>query len=74
MSDCCLTTSEQFSSISWGEQVTFRWDDDVHNLLDQQAELDFYNSSSLKKQCTGRHVAQHGDTILILSQPVCSYS
>jgi hypothetical protein len=66
--------SEQFSNfsaISWGEQVTFQWDDDeVHFVLDQHAELDFFGASSLKQQSAGRHVAPLEHIILIPSQPV----
>ena len=42
MSDCCLMPIQQFSAISWLEQVNFHWDvDKVHFVLDQHAELDF---------------------------------
>ena len=40
-------------------------------VLDQHAELGFYNASSLKQQSTARHVAPLGHIILIPSQPVC---
>jgi len=34
LSYCCLTPHEQFSAISWQEQVTFPWvNDDVHFVL-----------------------------------------
>jgi hypothetical protein len=60
-----------FSAISWREQVNFQWDDDeVHLVLDQHAELDFYSASSLKQQSADRHVAPLGHIILIPSQPV----
>jgi hypothetical protein len=53
----------------------FQWDDDeVRFVLDQNAELDFYIASSLKKQSAGRHVAPLGHIILIPSQPVCALS
>jgi hypothetical protein len=56
--------------MSWWEQVNFQWDDDdVHFVLDQHAELDFYSPSSLKQQFADRHVALLGHIILILSQP-----
>ena len=29
VSDCCLTWTQQFSAMSWREQVNFQWDDDV---------------------------------------------
>jgi hypothetical protein len=42
VSDCCLTPIQQFSAISWREQVNFQWDDDeVRFVLDQHAELVF---------------------------------
>jgi hypothetical protein len=75
MSDCCLTPIQQFSAISWREQVNYQWDDDeVRFVLDQHAELDFYSASSLKQQSAGRHVAPLGHIILIPSQPVLTLS
>ena len=57
--------------MSWREQVNFQWDDDeVRFVLEQHAELDFYNASSLKQQSAGRHVAPLGHIILIPNQPV----
>jgi hypothetical protein len=57
------------------EQVNFQWDDDeVHFILDQHAELDFYSARPLKQQSVGRHVAQLGHIILIPSQPVFALS
>ena len=51
--------------------LTFWWDDnDVRFILDQQAELDFYSSSSLKQQSTGRHVSPLWHIILFPCQPV----
>ena len=56
-----LRQFSNFSSISWREQVNFQRDDDeVRFVLDQYAELDFYSTSSLKQQSTGRHVAPLG--------------
>ena len=50
MTDCCLTPTQQFSDISWREQVNFQWDDDeVRFVLDQHA-LDFYSASSMQLQ------------------------
>jgi hypothetical protein len=58
-----------FEAISWREQVNFQWDDDeVHFVLDQHSELDFYSASSLKQQSADRHVASLGHIILISSQ------
>jgi hypothetical protein len=55
--------------------VNFQWDDDeVRFVLDQHTELDCYSASSLKQQSVDRHVAALGHNILILSQPVCSFS
>ena len=64
----------QLLSISWRKQVNFQWDDDVHFLLDQHAELYFYSASSLKQQSAGRHDAPLGHIILIPSQPVFAFS
>ena len=75
VSDCCLTPIQQFSAISWREQVNFQWDDDeVCFVLDQQAELDFYSASSLKQQFVGKHVTPLRHIILIPSQPVFALS
>jgi hypothetical protein len=62
--------------MSWREQVNNQWDDDdeVRFVLDQHAELDFYNASSLKQQSAGRHVAPPGHIILIPSRPVFALS
>jgi hypothetical protein len=35
--DCCLMLINQFSSISWWEQVNFQWDDEVCFVLDKHA-------------------------------------
>ena len=69
VSDCCLTSTQQFSVISWQEQVNFQWDD-VCFVLDKHAEFDFYSTSSLKQQFAGRYVAPLGHIIPIPSQPV----
>jgi hypothetical protein len=49
-------------------------DDEVHFVLDQRAELDFYSASSLKQQSAGRHVIPLWHIILISSQPVFALS
>ena len=43
MNDCCLMPNEKKYSyiISWGEQVTFQWDDDVHFVIDQHDDVHF---------------------------------
>ena len=65
-----------FSAISWREQVNFQWDDDdeVRFDLDQHAELDIYSASSLKQQSTGRRVTPLGHINLIPSQPIFALS
>jgi hypothetical protein len=61
--------------ISWREHVNFQWDDDeVHFVLDQHAELDFYEAISLKQESTGKHVTPLWHIILIQSQPVFALS
>jgi hypothetical protein len=60
MVSVCLTPTQQFSDISWQEQVNFQWDD----------ELDFYSASSLKQQSADIHVAQLWYVIVIPSQSV----
>jgi hypothetical protein len=74
VSDCCLT--QQFSAISWQEQVNFQWDDDdVCFVLDQHAELYVYSASSLKRdKSADRHVTPLGHIILIMSKPVFALS
>ena len=58
VSGCCLMPIQQFPAIVCREQVNLQWDDDeIHFVLDQQAELDFYSASSLSQQSEGRHVA-----------------
>jgi hypothetical protein len=65
----------QLYQLTWWEQVNFQWnDDEVHFVLDQHAESDFYSAISLKQQSAGRHVAPLGHIILILSQPVSALS
>ena len=43
-------------------------------LLDQHAQLDFYNASSLKQQSVDRHVVPLKHIVLIQSQPVFALS
>jgi hypothetical protein len=50
--------NEQYSSYISANTSYIWWDDDdVHFVLDQHAELDFYSASSLTQQSAGRHVA-----------------
>ena len=66
---------QQFFIVYHGEQVNFQWDDDeVRFVLDQHAELDFYNAMSLKQQSAVRHMAPLGHIILIPSYPVFALS
>jgi hypothetical protein len=55
--------NEQFFQLYHG-------DDYVCFVLNQHAELDFYNGSSLKQQTVSKHVTLLGHIILILRQPV----
>jgi hypothetical protein len=62
---------ELFLAVSWGEQVTFRWDNDDGLFgLDQHAELDFYSINALKQQSTDRHVTPL-KTYYADSEPSC---
>ena len=64
---------QQFFSYIMAEQVNFQWDDDeVHFVLDQHIEMDFYSSTSVKQQFASRHVAPLRHIILIPSQPALS--
>ena len=68
---------QQFSTISWREQVNVQWDDDEVNFVqDQHTELALYSASSLKQQSPCRHVAVAplGHIILIQSQPIFALS
>jgi hypothetical protein len=66
-----------FSAISWRDQVTFRRDDDVILfVLDQHTLLDLYSASSLKQQSAGRHVAplswfQVNQSLLFFLKSIC---
>ena len=75
MSDCLTPTQQQYSAISWREQVNFHLNgNDVHFVLDQHPQQDFYSTSSLKQQSAVRHVGPLGHIILIPSQPVFALS
>ena len=52
-----MFSANNFSAVSRREQVNFQYDDEVHFVLDQHAELDFYSASSLKQQSANRRVA-----------------
>ena len=54
MSDYYLTPNEQVQPYHGKNKVHFDDDDDVHFVLDQHAELDFYSASSLKQQSAGK--------------------
>ena len=64
-----------YSAISWREQVTFQWDNDVfRSVLGRQTrEVDFKSVSSLKQQSTCRLVVPLGHSILIPSQLFFKY-
>jgi hypothetical protein len=56
-----------FAAISWRE----RDENDIRFiLLDEHTELNLCSAKSLKQHSSGRHVAQLGHFILVLSQPV----
>jgi hypothetical protein len=75
VSDYCLTPTQQFFSYIMTRISYFQWNyDEVHFVLDQHAELDFYSASSLKQQSTGRRVAPLGHIILISSQQIFALS
>ena len=66
---------DNLPAISWREQVIFRWDYEyVYFVLDQHVEMDFYSTSSLKQQSTGRRVASLRHLILFPSKPVSALS
>jgi hypothetical protein len=46
VSDCCLMPSQQFSAISWREQVNYQWDDDeVRFVLNQHADMSLHSDT-----------------------------
>ena len=59
-----------FSAISWREQVTFDEIIMIMMMSASRAELDLYSARLLKQQSTCRHVALLGHIILIPSQTV----
>ena len=63
--------NESFFSYIMARTSYILWNDgDVRFVLDQHAEFDLYNASSLKQQSDGRHVTSLRHIIMILSQPV----
>ena len=56
VSDCCLTSTQQFCK--WNH-------DETRFVLDQHASLDCYSASSLNQQSADRHIAALGHIILI---------
>ena len=61
MGDCCLTPNQNFSTISWREQVNYQRDDDeIRLVLDQHADMDVHSASSPKQQSADRYVASLG--------------
>ena len=57
-----------FSAISWREQVTINEMRSALYLTNTLSKLDFYSASSLKQQSESRHVAALGHIILIQMQ------
>ena len=57
---------ENFSAISWWQQIMFqRDDDDVRFVLDRHVELDVHSASWLQQQSIDSHVYALGELILI---------
>ena len=64
-----------FSAISWREQVNFQWDkDDVRFVTHNTLSWIFIVASSLKQQSVGKHVAPLVHIILILNQLIFALS
>jgi hypothetical protein len=78
VSDCCLTRNEKYFSYIIVNTSYIRGDDDVnvHFVLDQHGELDFYRAGSMKQLSVGRHVfplqhttwSQANQSLLLLLQ------
>jgi hypothetical protein len=76
VSDCCLTPTQQFLQLYYGENnVNFQCDDDDEAccVLDQHSKLVFI-ASWLKHQSVYRHGSQLWHINLTLSQPVFTLS
>ena len=76
-SDCYYNANSAMLKLYHGENKLILNEmmiDEVRFVLDQHAELDFYNTSSLKQQSADRHIAPLGHIILIQSQPVFDLS
>jgi hypothetical protein len=65
---------ENFSAISWREEITFWWDNDddyVHDALHQDTELNFNSASSMIQQSTSIHYIDAEPTSLPLTHYWC---
>ena len=60
--------SSNLSAISWRKQVTFPCVNDIHFVLDQHVQFDFYSASSLTQQSVRRYVFP--PLLLLLLLPV----
>jgi hypothetical protein len=63
-----------FSAISWREQVTFDEMMKMSTLYQTNTDLNLYSASSLKQQSAGKHVSPLRHIIVIPSRPVLSLS
>jgi hypothetical protein len=68
----CTRPTCTLNVISWQEQVTLWWDEDVPSVLDQDAEFDSYSVSSQKQQSADRRVAPRHYSDSESTSP-CSY-
>jgi hypothetical protein len=70
VSDCCLTTNEEFFSYNVARTSYIWWNDnDVCFVLDQPTLLDFDSAGWLKQQPTGRLVATLDSAGWLKQQP-----
>ena len=70
MGDCCLTSTQQFSSYIMAKSVAFRWDNGmVWFVLDQHAEVNLYSVSSPKQQSADKRVIPPEHIIPIPGEP-----
>ena len=68
MSKWLIVVWSNFAAVSWREQITFLWDDDMCFIQDQYPSFDLCSAISLKQQSAVRHVAPFGHIIFIPSQ------
>ena len=59
-----LFSANNFSAVSRREQVNFQYDDEVHFVLDQNAELDFYSPTLSYDRTRNRKPFYTGDCLI----------